>query len=184
MFKALPTFPEHVQGLLPKETLKELERPTTAQAQAYQWLLEDPFAETYTDARLLQRFALATLYFATNGDDWYNATNWVSYELHECEWWSGYGVSDALQDFEEALIEVFFNVYIMNGTSSACVSRDGTPTDVYKHVVLVSGGIGSTYILATCGDVYTQNLTKHLTLIMFLLYHSHSHEIDLQSALA
>ncbi|CAB9526873.1 Leucine Rich Repeat [Seminavis robusta] len=43
---------------------------STPQGQAYQWLVQDPNVEQYTEYQLLERFAAATFYFATNGSEW------------------------------------------------------------------------------------------------------------------
>jgi hypothetical protein len=39
--------------------------PTSPQAKALDWLAEDPLIETYDTERALQRFAMATFYYAT-----------------------------------------------------------------------------------------------------------------------
>jgi hypothetical protein len=59
----------------------------TPQAQAFTWLLQDPHLELYSDQRLVVRFVLATLYFATGGSKWVQNTDWLSYEHHECNWY-------------------------------------------------------------------------------------------------
>jgi Leucine-rich repeat (LRR) protein len=41
----------------------------------------------YSDARLLQRYALATFYYSTHGEDWFFQTNWLS-DMDECFWYS------------------------------------------------------------------------------------------------
>eukprot|EP00797_Seminavis_robusta_P021446 Sro334_g119710.2 (458) ;mRNA; r:17899-19506 len=59
---------------LPGYTLDVLKNDidgVTPQYQAYQWLTKDPNVESYSLDRLLQRFALACLYYSTNGDAWY-----------------------------------------------------------------------------------------------------------------
>lgn len=61
------------------------------QQQAFQWLLNDTATDVanYPTERVMQRFSLATLFFATNGLDWHKNTNWLSHEHHECDWhWS------------------------------------------------------------------------------------------------
>eukprot|EP00581_Thalassiosira_minuscula_P006159 CAMPEP_0183742858 /NCGR_PEP_ID=MMETSP0737-20130205/64913_1 /TAXON_ID=385413 /ORGANISM="Thalassiosira miniscula, Strain CCMP1093" /LENGTH=1801 /DNA_ID=CAMNT_0025978453 /DNA_START=236 /DNA_END=5644 /DNA_ORIENTATION=- len=62
---------------------------SSPQFRAYTWLVEDSDSQAYTDERLFQRYALATLYFATDGANWKISDNWVS-NKHECEW---HGVS-------------------------------------------------------------------------------------------
>ena len=48
-----------------------LSDPTTIQGQAADWLIEqDEYVVCPDDPKLVQRFALAVMYFATNGDDW------------------------------------------------------------------------------------------------------------------
>ncbi|CAB9513814.1 Leucine Rich Repeat [Seminavis robusta] len=64
---------------------------TTAspQSQALEWTLQDPFLEIYLQdhQRFLQRFALATFYYSTNGNvTWGNNEKWLDYNHHECHW--------------------------------------------------------------------------------------------------
>ena len=76
---AVPTIfiPESpLLDLLPNYTLDVLKMDTdqtTPQYMAYLWMLDDPNLSVdgyYSNARLLQRYALATFYYATNGDQW------------------------------------------------------------------------------------------------------------------
>ncbi|CAB9507197.1 Leucine Rich Repeat [Seminavis robusta] len=89
------------------------ENGTTPQLQAYEWIKSDPFISNYSEGRLLQRFALATFYYALQGPDWpyqgggtttvtmesgplireawdVNITSetWLSYESSECTWFT------------------------------------------------------------------------------------------------
>ena len=81
--------------LLPTFTLDALENPISVQSRALYWLTADPSLPTYSEARLFQRYALATFYFATNGGNdeivsaqWLGADGWLSYEQHECTWYT------------------------------------------------------------------------------------------------
>ncbi|CAB9529530.1 Leucine Rich Repeat [Seminavis robusta] len=40
------------------------------QSKAYEWLRADPLVSEYTEARLVQRFAIATLYYSLGGPEW------------------------------------------------------------------------------------------------------------------
>jgi hypothetical protein len=62
--------------------------PDSPQGQAREWLLtEDPAAvDPCTYAPLDQRYALATIYYATQGNEWINATGWLV-EVAECDWY-------------------------------------------------------------------------------------------------
>jgi hypothetical protein len=59
----------------------------TPQGQAFEWL---DGMDTETDPcsypTLEQRYALATMYYSTNGDDWRNNQEWLS-AAPECDWY-------------------------------------------------------------------------------------------------
>lgn len=61
--------------------------PEGPQIRAYNFLSVDPLLRNYTGARIRQRFALATFYYATNGPFW-TYTDWLNYDQHECTWYS------------------------------------------------------------------------------------------------
>jgi len=74
------------------------------QAKAYRWMQNDPHFDTYSMTRKLQRFALATLHLSTTSEElarngtnhnqedhdlpWTDAHGWMSYDIHECEWFA------------------------------------------------------------------------------------------------
>ena len=64
-----------------------LEDPNSPQSKALNWLESSANREISEAQRLLQRYALATLYYSTNGDDWINNIGWLS-EENECNWMS------------------------------------------------------------------------------------------------
>ena len=73
--------------MLPSETQENIQDNRTPQHEAWQWILDDPFLEQYMSAdRLLQRFALATFFFATQGEKWSSNQSWLNYSVHECHW--------------------------------------------------------------------------------------------------
>jgi Leucine-rich repeat (LRR) protein len=79
---------DFVLDLLPGETKTSLADPNSPQSFAFQWLMEDPMLAMYNGDRILQRFALATLYFSANGENWVaDDGTWLSYE-DECSWYS------------------------------------------------------------------------------------------------
>ena len=63
-----------------------LEDPDSPQRAALDWLLSDPLVANYTDLVIEQRYALATLYESTDGDNWRINTGWLDQEVSECEW--------------------------------------------------------------------------------------------------
>jgi hypothetical protein len=58
------------------------------QSLAFQWLASSPdlFLD-FSDARIIQRYALATLYFSTDGPRWLDNIRWLS-EVNECLWYT------------------------------------------------------------------------------------------------
>ncbi|CAB9506617.1 LRR receptor-like serine threonine-protein kinase [Seminavis robusta] len=78
---------DEVLQLLPPDTQRAiLNIPDSPQARAYSWVLDDPKLTNYSSWRVLQRFVLATLYWATSGDNWYHNDNWLLYNVSECDW--------------------------------------------------------------------------------------------------
>jgi Leucine-rich repeat (LRR) protein len=81
------------QSALPDYTVEVLmDQQSSPQLQAYDWVTsEEQFADLPLDRQLL-RFALATLYYATGGDEWSNNGGWLT-PLNECFWWTNTGNS-------------------------------------------------------------------------------------------
>ena len=62
--------------------------PGSPQARAYDWLKNDTLLSTVEGARQLQRFVLATFFYAMGGNDWYINTGWLDHNAHECSWYA------------------------------------------------------------------------------------------------
>ena len=61
---------------------------SSPQSQALDWILADPYSSDGLSGDLIwQRFALATIYYSTNGDEWrnHNDSQWLS-SSNECLW--------------------------------------------------------------------------------------------------
>ena len=76
-----------------------LRTPSTPQNRAFNWLAANSDLETYTNKRIVQRYALATLYFSTNGDSWMTKERWLD-NGDECSWWRS---SNPCQEDSECL---------------------------------------------------------------------------------
>jgi hypothetical protein len=61
--------------------------PGSPQFTAFEWLAGNANLDSYPVARILQRYALATFYYSTNGSQWKNNSLWLSDE-DECIWFS------------------------------------------------------------------------------------------------
>ncbi|CAB9499034.1 Leucine Rich Repeat [Seminavis robusta] len=96
-----------IKVLLEEDTLVALENPVSPQSRAFEWLLEDPNLHSYSDARIKQKFALASLYYATSGETWWDNTSWLNHSIHECEWYNA-------PDFAQKMtMELIYPGYLM-----------------------------------------------------------------------
>jgi Leucine-rich repeat (LRR) protein len=71
---------------LPRFTIVELSDPSSPQSRALEWIaIED--RERSSSRRMTQRFALATLYFSTTGQEkWESRQGWLNATINECDW--------------------------------------------------------------------------------------------------
>lgn len=69
---------------------------------AFEWLANDA---NYTIDTLIQRYALATLFFGTDGDSWNNNTLWLS-NADMCEWHKVVCANDSVSELDLALHEL------------------------------------------------------------------------------
>jgi hypothetical protein len=67
---------------------------TSPQAKALAWLTNDSAFYEYDSRRVLQRYALAVLYYSTSGELWTNSTGWLS-SSNECAWYSSWQETDS-----------------------------------------------------------------------------------------
>jgi hypothetical protein len=82
-----PTQPSRasiLMPLLPEKTRPEVQLNFTPQGRAFEWVIQDPNFDSYSEKRLQQRFALATFYYSTDGEDW--GPMWLDRSKHECQW--------------------------------------------------------------------------------------------------
>ena len=60
--------------------------PLSPQGKAYDWMKNvDTALDVCTYPTLNQRYAMATLYFSTNGDGWTKSADWLT-DVSECSW--------------------------------------------------------------------------------------------------
>jgi hypothetical protein len=103
----------------------EFDALNSYQSKALRWLKRDAFGKSWSDSRLIQRYALACVYFSTNsvrhvwtdyefGDGvihpWYNETKWLS-SSSECEWFR-VGCSFGSNVVDELLLVSVFDLLI------------------------------------------------------------------------
>jgi hypothetical protein len=73
---------------LSRESMDAWLDPNSPQTLAVEWLISDEDAETYSDLKLTQRYALACLFYSTNGENWSKSSlSWLVEWSDECTWW-------------------------------------------------------------------------------------------------
>ena len=78
-----------VHDILPKATKMALVRDDSAQSKALRWLRHNnTHLLSYSTGQRLQRFSLATFFYATGGErKWRSRTGWLT-DADECEWFT------------------------------------------------------------------------------------------------
>lgn len=100
---------EYLSSLLPLSTVDAAKDLGSPQGLAFDWVLRDPHFDKLPSWRLVQRFALATFYYATTDEEgWERNDGWLSYWVHECDWFhSGFAaVTDGVynsSDYSEGI---------------------------------------------------------------------------------
>jgi len=64
-----------------------IQNRSSPQRSAFEWLRSVSNVQNLPEDRVLQRYALATLFYSTRGWEWSKASRWLSNE-HECSWFS------------------------------------------------------------------------------------------------
>ncbi|CAB9511120.1 Leucine Rich Repeat [Seminavis robusta] len=89
--QAPTTFEASILALFPDSTVQSItENPGSPQSRAWHWLLEDMALLSYTNEYIVQKFALATLYYATGGDNnsWTSNDHWLDHSVNPCNWFN------------------------------------------------------------------------------------------------
>jgi hypothetical protein len=86
-----------------------LKDDNSAQHQAYKWLLANRDVEFFSDQVLIQRYAMATFYYSTGGQNWYAYAGWLG-DDDECKWYSKSGRRDVCNSLGQLTnLELDFN---------------------------------------------------------------------------
>jgi Leucine-rich repeat (LRR) protein len=77
-----------LESNLPPSSFIHFDNMQSSQYKAMQWLQEDVNLTSYSEERMLQRFALAQLFYSTGGaTQWTESNGWLS-GSHECSWFT------------------------------------------------------------------------------------------------
>ncbi|CAB9504616.1 unknown protein [Seminavis robusta] len=97
--------------ILPDYTLASINNGSeTPQWRAWQWLANHQNITNLPEWRKTQLFALATFFYAFEGDNWYHLVKghgWMDDTVEECDWFSsGFGFFDSTDSFYEYISPV------------------------------------------------------------------------------
>ncbi|CAB9520966.1 Leucine Rich Repeat [Seminavis robusta] len=112
--EAPTTLMDSILSLLPMETIVTItEDAESPQSEALDWLMQEghELRLSLSSERILQKFALATLFFATAGEAWIDHTNWLNHSVNECDWFNKpefAGVSTWRTFLGEGFLQGFF----------------------------------------------------------------------------
>jgi hypothetical protein len=118
-----------------------LQTPSTSQNRAFNWLAANTDLGIYTNERIIQRYALATLYFSTNGDRWMNNARWLD-NGHECSWWPSNASIEICAD-TGVVVDLYLALNSLSGTIPPEIGLLSSVADLYLDVNNLKGTIPS-----------------------------------------
>jgi Leucine-rich repeat (LRR) protein len=101
-----------IKPLLSNESLTALDDPDSPQSLSLRWLLERSNFQAWPFHQQVQRYAMATIYYATGGPSWSNGGHWLT-DASECEWFQG--SEGDFCDGNQALLILSQNNNTLNG---------------------------------------------------------------------
>jgi len=108
---------------------KALQIVSSPQHRALEWLQNNTGLGSYTNARKLQRYSLATLYYTTFGQNWTRQDGWMS-DDNECTWeFQCHG-----QDVCDNVTDVMFQI---------CLSSNNLEGSIPPELALLSDSLGT-----------------------------------------
>lgn len=137
--------------------------PSSDQSRALEWIVAD---QLLTDpilpkSRILQRFALATLFFSTHGANWTNSTRWLT-SSHECDWYhprtnyvctesgimhtlqmDGNGLSGTLPP--ELALMSFRGIFLRDNNISGTIPTELATLEKLEHLQLTNNALEGTF---------------------------------------
>jgi len=105
-----------LREILPNHTVEAMDNDpnhTSPQSKAMAFLLNHTITQEELEnlqnwdayRHVLQRFAMATIYYSTKGDSWKQNTYWVDIEIHDCDWFSSRGTNSFSEEFQTTIYD-------------------------------------------------------------------------------
>jgi hypothetical protein len=125
-----------------------LQTRLTPQNDALNWLASNANLDTYSDEKRIQRYALAVLYYSTNGDSWYGKVGWLS-NFDECDWYS-LAEAGSLCDENGSVVELnFYNGDTETGNNEVGTIPIGNGNNIVgtipNELALLSDSLGNLF---------------------------------------
>ena len=152
-----PTFGIWVELIQSRSPTTSFVNPTSAQSQALEWMLSDPYTLNLEEnGRLVQQFALVTLWYSMNGatwstDDTTDSVGWLS-SVHECDRDKlGDGIRDLIcdSDKEVILMTLHCRYNLLSGNLPAELGLLSQLEQLEVHNTTLSGTIPTELALLT-----------------------------------
>lgn len=155
-------------GLLDKQS---------AQGRAFDWIVNkttNPQLDDMEEDTIIRRYALATIYYSTEGDSWVDNTNWLT-NLTECDWFSssasgsGCGIegqtmfSSLELDNNNVTGELPFEISLLSTVSKISI-RNPVGTDPYLRGTLPPelGKLTAMTSLSLSGNQFSSGIPNEL----------------------
>jgi hypothetical protein len=105
-----------IQGLPPYSRDLAVANTDSPQGKALAWLQNDPLYYQYPSVhRLNQRYAMAVLYYSTNGPLWNNSAGWLS-NTSECTWHTNYAGDRNVCEDDSRLVRFWMGLNNLRGS--------------------------------------------------------------------
>jgi Leucine-rich repeat (LRR) protein len=111
-----------------------IETDGSPQNSAFTWLTGSNSLDSFSAERTIQRYALATLFFSTDGPNWSQSSNWLT-DVDECLWYSRSGGSSCDENGLYVTLDLGFN-----GLMGSIPGEIGLLTGLRR--LDISGGVG------------------------------------------
>lgn len=118
-----------ILGIVSPDSLEAVNDTSTPQYQAFEWTINDPEYLAYSVDRVMQRWAMAVLYFSLGGDAWKTSSSrrlngnkdggkaeWLSYTHNECQWYHIESNNKNICNDAGALVGLFLSGLGLTGT--------------------------------------------------------------------
>lgn len=139
---------EFLITMLPDFTQEAISSDATSpQAKAWEWLKQDPFLHTNQLHRTVQRYSLATFFYATLGDKWAHQDYWLNHTMSECGAWAMTPANIAERkvacDYQQRVSLIAFAQNSLRGTLPPEVALLSDLTHIYIWQNQIGGSIPS-----------------------------------------